>query len=80
MCTTFHHYSFNNILLICSQRPDATRVAGFHTWRKLKRFVKKGEKGILIFAPIRARTERLDRDEARGNRTIRANTHDFHVQ
>src|SRR6266704_1424388 len=30
----------------------ATHVAGFHTWHKLGRFVKKGEKGILILAPI----------------------------
>jgi len=48
----FHHYSFNNIMLILSQRPEATRVAGFHTWRKLGRTVKRGEKGIAIFAPM----------------------------
>ena len=35
-----------------SQKPAATHVAGFHTWHKLGRFVKKGEKGILILAPI----------------------------
>jgi hypothetical protein len=38
----FHHYSFGNILLIATQYPTATRVAGFHTWRKLGRSVKKG--------------------------------------
>jgi hypothetical protein len=27
----FHRYSFGNVLLIASQCPDATRVAGFHT-------------------------------------------------
>ena len=48
----FHAYSFRNVMLIASQRPDATRVAGFNTWRKLGRFVKKGEKGIAIIAPI----------------------------
>lgn len=48
----FHDYSFRNQLLISMQRPDATRVAGFHAWRKLGRFVKKGEKGIVIIAPI----------------------------
>lgn len=47
----FHRYSFRNIMLIASQRPDATNVAGFNAWRKLGRFVKKGEKGILIIAP-----------------------------
>jgi hypothetical protein len=48
----FHRYSFHNVCLIASQRPDATRVAGFHAWRSLNRFVRKGEKGIVILAPI----------------------------
>jgi antirestriction protein ArdC len=48
----FHRYSLHNIMLIASQRPDACHVAGFHAWHKLGRFVKKGEKGILILAPI----------------------------
>src|SRR5438034_2187801 len=48
----FHRYSFHNVCLIARQRPDATRVAGFHAWRKLGRFVRKGEKGIAILAPI----------------------------
>jgi N-terminal domain of anti-restriction factor ArdC len=39
-------------MLIASQRPDATHVAGFHTWKQLGRFVKKGAKGIMILAPI----------------------------
>jgi hypothetical protein len=53
----FHHYSIHNIFLIARQRPDATRVAGFHAWRKLGRFVRKGEKGIAILAPIVRRQE-----------------------
>ena len=48
----FHSYSFGNILAIARQRPTATRVAGYSTWREFGRFVKKGEKGIQIFAPI----------------------------
>ena len=48
----FHRYSLRNVVLIASQKPTATHVAGFHTWHKLGRFVKKGEKGILILAPI----------------------------
>ena len=39
-------------MLIASQKPNAKHVAGFHAWHKLGRFVKKGEKGILILAPI----------------------------
>jgi antirestriction protein ArdC len=48
----FRRYSWGNVLLITSQRPEATHVAGFHTWRDLGRFVKKGERGIMIFAPV----------------------------
>jgi antirestriction protein ArdC len=54
----FHRYSLHNIMLIASQRPTATYVAGFNAWHKLGRFVKRGEKGILILAPIiRKKTE-----------------------
>lgn len=53
----FYSYSFNNWLLIYTQRPDATRVAGFQTWKSLGRFVKKGERGIRIFAPIVRKVE-----------------------
>jgi antirestriction protein ArdC len=48
----FHRYSLHNLILIVSQRPDATRVAGFHTWKQLGRNVKKGAKGIMILAPV----------------------------
>src|SRR5438270_13647769 len=48
----FHRYSWGNILLIYSQLPTATHVAGFHSWLKLRRFVRKGEKGIVILAPM----------------------------
>ena len=40
----FHSYSFGNIMSIARQRPTATRVAGFYTWKELGRFVKRGEK------------------------------------
>ncbi len=48
----FHTYSFGNIMLIARQRPDATNVAGLRTWNSLGRFVKRGEKGIFILAPM----------------------------
>jgi hypothetical protein len=48
----FHNYSFGNIMLIARQKPDATNVAGLRTWNSLGRFVKRGEKGILILAPM----------------------------
>ncbi len=48
----FRRYSFANTIMIYFQRPSATRVAGMLTWNKLGRSVKKGEKGIGIFAPL----------------------------
>jgi len=56
----FHDYSLHNTLLIFMQKPDATRVMGFHGWRKLGRFVKKGEHGIAILAPILIKANRVD--------------------
>lgn len=48
----FYNYSVNNILLICMQMPDATRVASYTCWRdKFHRQVLKGEKGLTIIAP-----------------------------
>lgn len=48
----FHKYSQRNVRLILSQLPTATHVAGFATWKKMERFVKKGSKAIYIYAPL----------------------------
>lgn len=51
--SAFHKYSFGNQMLIAMQRPGASHVAGFDTWKnKLGRMVNKGEKGIRILAPV----------------------------
>ena len=55
----FHNYSFNNTMLIALQKPDATLVAGYSTWKeKFHRYVKKGEKGIKILAPAPIKKEK----------------------
>lgn len=46
---SFHAYSLNNLLLILSQKPEASQVAGFRKWQALGRQVRKGETGIRIF-------------------------------
>ncbi len=51
----FHNYSMNNSMLISAQCPQATHVAGYDKWKELGRQVRKGEKGIGIFAPIIAK-------------------------
>jgi hypothetical protein len=53
----FGHYSLSNQFLIFAQRPNATRVLGFHGWRNAGYRVRKGEKGIAIYAPMRFRTD-----------------------
>lgn len=61
----FHRYSVNNVMLIHSQKPNATRVAGFNKWRDdFGRHVKRGEKGIQIIAPIfyKKKIEEMKRD------------------
>ena len=58
----FHRYSLHNVLLIASQKPNASYVAGFRTWNQLGRFVKKGEKGIVILAPIVRRKPETEMD------------------
>ena len=52
----FTDYSARNTMLINMQRPDATFVAAFGTWKKMGRFVQKGEAGIEILAPVTYKT------------------------
>jgi hypothetical protein len=47
----FHAYSFNNVMLILIQRPDATMVASYKRWKELGRQVQEGEKHLKIWAP-----------------------------
>jgi antirestriction protein ArdC len=61
----FHTYSANNVFLILSQRPDATRVAGYKTWGTLGRQVCKGEHGIAILAPCVYRARPVDESDER---------------
>jgi len=55
----FHSYSFPNQLLIAFQRPGATRVAGFRAWLDLGYAVRKGERGLSIWAPCPPSKEKL---------------------
>ena len=72
-CARFHKYSPSNAWLIHMSKPDATHVAGFHHWKKLGRFVHKGEKGIPILAPLIYKEDPDDNDSAstvRGFRVV----------
>jgi len=60
MVARFPRYSLHNVLLIALQKPNACHIAGFRTWQKLGRFVRKGEKGIVILAPMLQRVAEED--------------------
>jgi len=67
----FHRYSFNNLILIIFQFPQASLCASYQTWKKLGRHVRKGEKGIEILIPVLARipacieTQQYDEEDGR---------------
>ena len=66
----FHHYSLHNVMLIASQKPNASSAAGFRTWNQLGRFVKKGEKGIVILAPIVRRKAENEEDQQEDSTSV----------
>lgn len=65
----FHNYSASNCALLawqCHERGIVpTRIAGFHTWLKLGRCVRKGEVALRILAPVSVK----DRDRLSGEET-----------
>ena len=44
--------SISKQLLVALARPDATFVAGFNTWLRLGYAVRKGERAVVIIAPL----------------------------
>lgn len=74
-CSKFHSYSLNNTLLILAQKPDATLVAGYNAWqRNFNRHVDKGEKGLLILAPVTNKiTQLMDKSDEDGNPVLDEN-------
>jgi antirestriction protein ArdC len=58
----FAKYSLSNQLLIFAQRRNATHVQGYRAWNRAGYQVRKGEKGIAIYAPMHF----TKRDDAAG--------------
>jgi antirestriction protein ArdC len=73
----FHTYSFRNQCLIAAQCPTATRVAGYQAWRQLGRWVRRGETGIVILAPITRRRADVDADGDASDDAERTRVHGF---
>ena len=57
----FPRYSFRNVILIQIQNPEATRVMGYQSWKQLGRQVRKDEKAIRIWAPMKVRDKHEER-------------------
>lgn len=74
-CSKFHSYSLNNTLLILAQKPDATLVAGYNAWqRNFNRHVDKGERGLIILAPVTSKiTQLMDKADEDGNPVLDEN-------
>ena len=64
--TAFHTYSMGNMLLAmfqCETRGiPLGPIATFPRWKELGRYVRKGEKGILITAPVIRKRDPEDED------------------
>ena len=57
----YQRYSWGNLSLILSARPDSQMVAGYRAWQRVGRQVRHGERGIPILVPIRGqRAEEVD--------------------
>lgn len=47
----FDRYSVSNALLILAQKPEATRIADFDTWKEQGAYIRKKESGFYIIEP-----------------------------
>ena len=47
----FDRYSVANALLILAQKPDATHIADFDTWKEQGAYIRKKESGFYILEP-----------------------------
>jgi hypothetical protein len=71
----FHSYSAGNCMLLaaqCHQRGIVpTRIAGFRTWLKLGRSVRKGETALRILAPVTVKErDKLSGEESDERRRV----------
>jgi len=67
---TLHGYSFTNTMLIAAQAHqrgiEPTYIAGFKAWLRLGRCVRKGERGLRIYAPMRFKADEVERAKPTG--------------
>lgn len=61
-----NNYSINNLVWLTLQKPDASYLAPYSKWNSLKRQVRKGEKALSVFAPIKGYYTKVVIDEDTG--------------
>ncbi len=73
--SVLHGYSARNTLLISHQAFlrgfTATHVAGFKAWLRLGRCVRRGERGLTIWAPMRVHASQEPDEESPGDQERR---------
>lgn len=62
-------FSFRNQILVAVQAPGATYVATYEAWKRVGRYVCKGEKGICILRPVPYK--RVEKDAKGEDREVR---------
>ena len=62
-------YSFTNQILLAKQNADFRGVAGFESWKKAGRHVKKGARARTVFAPAMFKRQRTQTDPD-GNESV----------
>lgn len=50
----YNNYSFNNAMLVWLQKPEASHVMGYETWKEYGRTVTRGATGAKIMTPVMA--------------------------
>lgn len=59
----FYQYSYNNQCLIYSQNPRAVYVQSFQAWKEVGCSVKRGERGMNIWVPVKATYLKISENE-----------------
>lgn len=75
----FRGYSFNNLILIFSQFPDATKVAGKSKWLKLNRKTIDGAQKIFIIAPIPRKCTKIIKKVEDGEEIEETETYEYNL-
>lgn len=62
--TELSRFSFNNLMLIMMQRPEATAVATYNSWLGRGRQVIKGQTSLRVLSPITVKDRRDENKQA----------------